>query len=348
MKALVQKEIRMLLPAFGGALMLAVLPVLLLPSLANTGVGGGWLFMFGVMMLGVSAFGREMGLKTFPFILAQPLNRSRIWWTKIFILGLCTAVVFCAWWVFTVFNSPFGNVSLESTAWMALIVVVLITGGVWMTLLVRQMAAAFWLAYLVPAVIGVAIKAMGGANWLLCITLCVYSAAAFFLARRQFLNMQDTAWTGGTLALGRASCVAGKSSLARERGPWGTLFRKELKLHSFTIAGMIALFVVHLGVIVVRKVGANATSGFTQLALESFGMVWIVVPFVAGSQSVAEERQNGTLDGLLALPVSRRAQFGIKLAFVLVLGGLLSAVLLCGAETIANLAGAGPGTVVGN
>lgn len=334
----------MLLPAFGGALMLSVSPVLLQ---GDSGGFGGFLFVFGVMILGVSAFGREIGLKTFPFILTQPLERSRIWWTKISVLGVCTALVLCVWWVTVINNRP-GMDSLEGLAWMTLMVVVLTTGAVWMTLLVRQMAAAFWLAYLVPALIGVAIKVMGGADWLLCTTLCLYSVAAFFLARRQFLNMQDTAWTGGALTFGRAPSVAGTSSLTRERGPWGTLFRKELKLHSFTIAGMIALFVVHLGVIAVRKFGANSISGFTQLALESFGLVWFVVPFVAGSLSVSEERQNGTLDGLLSLPVSRRAQFGIKLAFVLILGGVLSAVLLCGVETIANMAGAGTGPVVGN
>ena len=70
----------------------------------------------------------------------------------------------------------------------------------------------------------------------------------------------------------------------------------------------------------------------TLSALEMFGVVWLFVPLLAGSQSVADERQLGTLDGILCLPVSRRAQFGVKLLFVLVLGGLLSAALLCALE----------------
>ena len=87
----------------------------------------------------------------------------------------------------------------------------------------------------------------------------------------------------------------------------------------------------------------------TACRLEAFGIgVDRRAAFVAGSQSVAEERQYGTLDGLLCLPVSRRAQFGIKLAFVLVLGGLLSASLLCGAEEIASAMGAGTGSTVGD
>ena len=49
------------------------LPALLLP-MENSGQFVGWLYLFGVMMLGVSSFGREIGLKTVPFMLAQPLD----------------------------------------------------------------------------------------------------------------------------------------------------------------------------------------------------------------------------------------------------------------------------------
>jgi hypothetical protein len=61
---------------------------------------------------------------------------------------------------------------------------------------------------------------------------------------------------------------------------------------------------------------------------------------VAGSLSVADERQLGTLDGLLCLPVSRRSQFVVKLLFALAVG-LLSAVAMCAIEQVGHALGVG-------
>jgi hypothetical protein len=90
-----------------------------------------------------------------------------------------------------------------------------------------------------------------------------------------------------------------------------------------------------------RKAGAHVFGHTTLLSLEMFGGIWLIVPLLAGSQSVAEERQLGTLDGLLCLSVSRKVQFAVKLLFVLVLGGLLSAALLGAVEAVARAMGAG-------
>jgi len=84
MNTLVKKEIRLLLPAFVGALALAIVPIWLqgydprnywsdanvLPAEVN---------LFGILLLALSSYGREMGLKTLPFTLAQPVERARIW-----------------------------------------------------------------------------------------------------------------------------------------------------------------------------------------------------------------------------------------------------------------------------
>ncbi|MGA2662174.1 MAG: hypothetical protein ABSH34_32240, partial [Verrucomicrobiota bacterium] len=89
MKALVQKEIRLLAPAYGLALVLAIVPVWLLPEVTGNAAAGVYVFpfWFGAMMLALSAFGREFGLGTFPLILVQPLERNRIWRTKTAVLA---------------------------------------------------------------------------------------------------------------------------------------------------------------------------------------------------------------------------------------------------------------------
>src|SRR5438093_2329785 len=61
-------------------------------------------------------------------------------------------------------------------------------------------------------------------------------------------------------------------------------------------------------------------------------LFWVVVPLLAGAVSVAEERKLGTMEAQLCMPISSRLQFAIKLLFVVVLGGVLSAALAWVAE----------------
>jgi ABC-type transport system involved in multi-copper enzyme maturation permease subunit len=339
MKALIEKEIRLLLPAFAAALVLAIAPVWLLPyERWNPRDYSVYFFCFGVALLALSTFGREIGFRTLSFMLAQPLDRLRIWWTKTAVLAVFVAVVFEGWWLsgrLSSLSEPELRVNLGE-AWV--FVAVLTAGALWMTLLLRQVAAAFWLTLLIPIVTTIVVRAAGGTDWLIGAVLAVCAAAGFFMARRQLVYLQDTAWTGGIVSFAGGRAVAEGSRL-RKRRPWGELIRKELQLHEFTLAGIAGLFVVHLGVVALRKLGEHTFGRTTLSMLEMFGAVWLFVPLVAGSQSVAEERQLGTMDGLLCLPVSRRAQYAIKLAFVLVLGGLLSPALLYGVEKIGSAAG---------
>src|SRR5512146_378921 len=99
MKTLLVKEMRLLAPAYGAALLLATVPVLLLPRSPGSTLPAlaFYAFCFGAVMLALSSFGREFSLKTFPLILAQPLERGRIWWTKVGLLGTAMATVLTAW-----------------------------------------------------------------------------------------------------------------------------------------------------------------------------------------------------------------------------------------------------------
>jgi hypothetical protein len=350
MRTLIEKEIRLLLPAFVGALVLAILPIWLLPhddynpayDFWNLGLFPTCFFLFGIVLLGLSSYGREIGLRTLPFILAQPMERVRIWWTKVAVLGLFVALVFDAWWLsgsLCSIHRPAALVPPMDLAVIGLFEAVFIAGGLWMTLLLRQTVAAFWLTVLIPMAMVSAIELIGGADWMIFASLGVYAVAGFFLARWQFLHMQDTAWTGGVISFGRARAV-GEQVALREHRPWAALLRKELQLQQVTLIGMGCLLVLHLGVVFLRKAGAHVLGGTTLAILEMFGLLWFIVPMVAGSLSVADERQLGMLDGLLCLPVSRRVQFVFKLLFALALG-LMSAAAFCAMDWVASAMGAG-------
>jgi hypothetical protein len=126
------------------------------------------------------------------------------------------------------------------------------------------------------------------------------------------------------------------------------LFWKELGLHRIALLGMGCLFLLHLAVVWLRRGHEHSVANTLQVALDVFGGIWFLVPLLVSSLSVAEERKLGTLAQQLTLPLSRRVQFGLKLLFALVIGGVLSTALLCAAEGLGVAIHAGPGLFVGS
>jgi ABC-type transport system involved in multi-copper enzyme maturation permease subunit len=345
MRPLYAKEIRLLQPAFLTALLLAIVPVWLLPRHPYDSPESAALvpFVFGVVMLALSVFGREFGLQTFALLLAQPLERRRIWWTKSGLLAAAILTVFLAWCLSC--TACLRTVSRDFISSDALIfggaaAVVAFAGGLWTTLLLRQVAAGFWFTILVPGAIAMFMSE--AQTWQVLLVLGLYAAAGFWWARRQFLGAQETAWTGGVVAF--PGWRGAQTTLgARNHRPWAALFWKELQLHQVVLMGMAWLFLMHLVVLWLRRMHYQTHPDAARTALEFFGGIWLVVPLLASSTSVAEERKLGTLAQQMSLPVSRRVQFGMKLVFALVIGGLLSALLVCTAEGIGSAFGAGQG-----
>src|SRR6266581_182478 len=342
MTPIVAKEIRLLLPAYAMALLLAIVPIWLVPG--DPGAATIFSFCFGAVILAVSSLGREFGLRTFPLLLAQPLERSRIWWTKISVLAVAMITVMAAWLLSITFarfafGHSFGLELGRSLAEGVLLIgagatMVSFSGGLWSTLLLRQIIAAFWFTILIPLAILV-ITSNEKASAFMWPALSLYSIAGFLWAWRQFLRAQETGWTGGVISFpGWKSAQAASRASMRTYRPLAALFWKELQLHQVGLAGIAGLFLLHLVVVILRKAGAHAFGDVVRTGLEVFGAIWLIVPLLAGSTSVAEERKLHTHEGQLCLPISSRLQFGIKLLFALVLGGLLSPMMLFTAEGI--------------
>ncbi|HWI55754.1 MAG TPA: hypothetical protein VNZ22_00905, partial [Bacillota bacterium] len=162
----------------------------------------------------------------------------------------------------------------------------------------------------------------------------------FWWAWRYFLRVEEAGWTGGEIAFpGSRTARAASGSAGRVYRPLSALLWKELQLHLVGLAGMGGLFILHLGVVAVRKAGEATFGDALRSALELFAGIWLIVPLLVGGPSVAEERKLGTLQEQLCLPVSRRIQFLIKLGMVLLVGGLLSAVLVWTVEGVSGAVG---------
>ena len=366
MNTLVAKEIRQLRPAFVAALLLAAVPAWLYPTEWNSlyRVEAVWglampLFCIGWLLLALTCFGREFGMGTFPVLLALPVPRQQIWWTKIAVL-LCAMMIVlttgvtsaCLWfaartghlsWPLGV-DYKFGEIVLA----VILTFVVIAASGLWTTLFLRQTLAAFWFAMVVPLAL-LMLASWGGENVLTGeIVLGIYAVAGFLLAQRLFYRAQEVAWTGGEVNLpALRSAGAAQTAAGRNYHPLVALLGKELQLYKIPFAGMTAMFVLHLGAILLRwtLLRSNVDSQFAA-ALSMFGGLWFLIPLVTAGISISEERRMGTLEGQLCQPFSQRLQFVIKLILALLISGLLCGSLLWLAEYIGTVVHAGSSFLV--
>jgi ABC-type transport system involved in multi-copper enzyme maturation permease subunit len=305
--------------------MLVVIPFLVCPAMLVT--------------MTLSSFGREITSNTFSNLLAQPIPRARIWWTKTLLLAAAVGIVWTVWWFSFLQSRDFRRVPHEEIR-NALVITVLFvlgaySGGLWTVLLFRQVAAAFWFTLLLPATIVMTTQYLfqDHADWVnkaLIVAFGVYSLAGFLFARWLFLRAQDVHWTGGAIALPgwRRKTSAVTEHRAKRRRPWCSLFAKEIHLHQsqLIIAGIMAL--LHVGVILTRKFGGDFKRHLVlEIVVDGFWLLWFVMPLLFGCDAVAEERKLGTLEAQLCLPARRRTQFMIKFVTTLLLSILLGMVV---------------------
>lgn len=348
MNALVKKEIRLLLPAWITAMLLIIAPiplVLLMHGTFNTGTSK-MLSIFsvgtGCVVLGLAGFGREVTSKTLSLLLAQPRPREELWQAKVGVLlaSLIPPAIYLGL-VGRHFVPP-------SERWVFALIwfitaSVAVTGGLWTTLLFRQLIASFWISVLMPFAIlasFVMLVSVTGLdhevteasilNVLAAVLLLTYSVAGYFFARWQFQHAQDTAWTGGNVSLPSVErwLPWKRTGAARAKThPLRALLGKEFRFQqvSFLLAGLLLLG--QIAVLLLQKFVNLSENSVVVMIVQHFWGIWIVMPLLVGCSAVAEERKLGTLEPQLCLPVSRAWQFGVKVFVTLVCGILLGALV---------------------
>jgi hypothetical protein len=350
MNTLLRKEFRLLLPAWLAALAVAMLPLLLRQ-------GGdedfyAVCFAAGALFLGLTPFGQEVNWGTFCLLLSQPEKRGRLWNAK---AGLSALAFFCGWAVFNYchwlgvqhprIEFPGNPASVADTALMsAVVALVAYSGGLWTTLLLRDVAAALITTILVPVFIyeGVAVG-LGGVlpapGEIGGVALVLYAVAGLIAARRLFIRAQDLSWAGGQISVsdGQARPFHWLAfGFKQRRGALPTLIFKELQLQEITMILTPVLLVVHLTVVLVRHF---APSWGERFYLNDVVHLWLVLPLVIGSLGVAEERRHNTWEAALCLPVPRRLQLAVKFGVVMMLGVILGGVLPSLVEGAAGASG---------
>ena len=239
MSPLVKKEIRLLLPAWSIAMLLAFFPIPI------WGIGGPrevldipipfLMFILGLLLLGISSFGQEFASANFSVLLSQPLERRRIWLVKSGILAAAFISIWLAelalaswqlydsyylndkWLLFpaqqvvfyhTNVASAFLAASLYTLSFVTMAALAIYCGALWTTLLIRHVVGSFWFALFIPFLLTFGVGFVldffnftdSTISFIIAIVLVAYSAAAFLAARRLFLRAQDTQWTGGVFS----------------------------------------------------------------------------------------------------------------------------------------------------
>jgi len=318
MNALIRKEVRLLLPAWIGAMILAVAPALTrvfgngFYGLTVPPVLGTILLapLLGMILLALASFGQEFSSGTFSLLLAQPVPRQRLWRVKTVVLAVALALV----WTVSVLcirsMATNGRVDIDNeypaqlAVGYGLLAAVAFAGGLWTTLLLRQVSAAFWFTALIPAIIfAVGAKLLENSStqmqqWGFVVAFLAYSLVGVLWARRLFLRAQDTQWTGGVISVPAwwsPRIRRQSASWVPQQKPLRALLRKEFQSHqvSLLIAGTMVL--LHLVVIVVRKMGydpVHPEAAFIR-SLGFWWLLWMALPPLIGSAAIAEERKHG-------------------------------------------------------
>ena len=309
MNTLLRKEIRLVFPAWITAMVLAIAPVWLLPAdsltlyLSRSTMLPFCLFALGIIVLAIAPFGKEVSAGTFSVLLAQPVSRRRIWLMKAGVVASAMALVLISW-AFSLLLRLTGSNVHDSSIWITggVLAIAFFAGGLWTTLLFRQVAAAFWFTLLAPVGIITILGALYAGvdepigQWTIPGALLTYSIAGFLWARRLFLNAQDIAWTGGVLSLPkhrRAEAVVGT---VRRRSLWRSLICKEFKAHQTAFYAGALLLLLHGVIIAIRTLQYDSThpAQTTNVVYQYFWMLWLALPLLIGSSTVAEETQDGT------------------------------------------------------
>jgi ABC-type transport system involved in multi-copper enzyme maturation permease subunit len=372
MNALVRKEIRLVSPVWLLVLALELVwPWLHQDLEAAVNLGPIGLF-FGLILLAVDPWGREFFLGTFSHLLSQPLERRQLWRAKISVLCIGAAAIFLVWLasyslrlrlaladpgILWHANPKLIWDELGMAVWSGLLLFfVALSGGLWTALLFRQIAAAFWISFLAPVSLFMAMEYFLPSSWeqnrwvslaIRAGAAAIYSGWGFWLAHRLFHRAQDAGWTGGVISFSRwryfESAAAPAVSLRQPRA-LRALFRKELQLQSITWFCAAAVLGLHASVIVMRMVHGpyvgQPDDSLARLLSEFFWAVWLILPLIIGCTAVAEERRLTVTESQFCQPVSRRVQFLVKFVPTMVSGIILGGVMPALVEGIAFRLGA--------
>ena len=313
-------------------------------------------YALGAAALGAMSMGHEYSNHTLGSLLSQPVGRGRIFLIKLVVLAAMLLTLYAMAVAFFDVNVVFAAFRQNANApWLRIVIASLpalcgLLLAPWLTMLCRSTLAGFVFALAVPAGISMAGTLVGllrfghtdealpliygfsfGVLWRGTLLL---SAIAAFMSWRTFMRLQ--AVDGDVDRIPQLRTKAAAISTRRQRPLW-LLLKKEVRLQqtTFVFAGLyLAYWLVVAGVRV-------WVPTFLDPSLFAITMIYGgTLALLIGSLGSAEERQAGTLEWQMLLPMAAWRQWALKVGILLSLALLLTVglpVLLAYVHPLADL-----------
>lgn len=314
MRPLVTKEIRALLPAWFATMCAIGAAVLSGPRGHFLGMLA---YSFGSVTLGALSIGHEYTHRTLTLLLSQPSSRRRLLLTKLGVLTVMLLTLAAFAWI-TVLRPG-------ELHWVFASLLCALFLAPLLTMLCRNPLAGPVFVGAAPAWISFFSGILStGVVWGVTLGVCVAAAVASW---RLFMRLESIDGRGQDVRLPEvlrrwiAATFAASTERRRTKRPVWLLVKKEMHLQQMTFA------VAGLWVVIWATAFALAplVPGLPEFPLAGVGVLYgALLAVLVGSLASAEERQNGTLEWQLLLPMAAWKQWAVKVGTALAITALLS------------------------
>lgn len=327
----IRKELRALLPAWVACLM-AIGAVVLLRNpffypfaLISYGVGS--------LALGAQSMGHEHGYRTVGLLLSQPVDRTRIYLIKLGVLAPLLAIIgVVACLVIVTDVRGFTGLRVVPPRYALLVFLAALFITPWLTMLLRNSIAG-----LVFTISGAGTIALAG-NILWLATdrqvpmetfrepffwwgMIVASALAAVAGWRRFARLEAIEGRGRELHLPLRAATDADAHTRSARGPYARLIAKELRIHQMAFA--VAAFNAFVVIAIVMLRPAFSEFDIT-VAIPMTFLHMAALPVLIGALASAEERELGTREWQLLMPMAAWKQFAVKAGVAVALSLVLA------------------------
>ncbi len=313
MRPFLVKEIRALLPAWIAAAIAIGGAVLNGPRSHELGLVA---YGFGSVTLGAQSIGHEYTNRTLTLLLSQPSSRRRLLLMKLGVLVPMLLMLTAFAWLTLLKPGDLFWVAASVLNALCLAPLLTLVSRTPMAGVVFTGAAPFWMMVISRYV-------SAGVFW--GSTLTIYAAAAA-IGWQKFMRLEAIDGRDPDVRLPRlwrrtTSMVEAPPDTARARHPVWLLVKKEIHLQQMTFAVGCVWLVIWVG----ESVATRMIPGFVGLPLPIVSVLFgALLALLIGSLASAEERQIGTLEWQVLLPMSMWKQWAVKVVTALGLAALFS------------------------
>jgi ABC-2 family transporter protein len=316
-----------------------------LAVMATCALQGGWswlvtpTYVLAAAALGALSMGHEYSNRTMALFLSQPARRSRLFVLKFGVLAAVLLSLCVVAGLFVVYTSGAHIVSADPSRWAAVLILPALCGlflAPCLTMLCRSAIAGAVFSLAIPGLLFTIAQVIASTNygshsqaerfsmsalWGGTLGLC---AVGGVLGWRTFMRLEVTEGPGSEMRLPPllrlSRTLPASRGLIRHRPVW-LLVKKELRLQQMALA-ISGLYVAGwAGVVAMQYLAPD-------LELDFFNVLTVfysgLIALLIGSLACAEERQMGTLESQVLLPMATWKQWNVKVAVVLGLSMILA------------------------